>query len=223
MGKIIRSAYPLDFSIGLLLLIFGMACLLSHQIFDVPVHEIHDSEGLYFGMFLASLAVIIMVIIVWEEILFPLKIKEIPGGIVFRNHHTKLIVQLFIYCSIPAILGFIYFEYEVNHFRFFMWSAVCMLPPIIEKIISGVNNYNDYLKLTQDTIEYKNNEKEGTFAVSHIQKIIIIRDDRNFLHKIEIVPEKESSVIIDLDEMELDDFYTFIDQFLTSKYKHLLH
>ncbi len=222
MGKIIRSAYPIDFSIGLLLLIFGMACLLSHQIFDVPVHEIHDSEGIYFGMFLASLAVVIMVLIVWEEILFPLKIKEIPEGIIFRNHRTKLIVQLFIYCTIPAILGFIYFEYEVNHFRFFMWAAVCMIPPIIEKIISGVNNYNDYLKLTPDTIEYKNNEKEGSFEVKQIQKIVTLRDERNILDKIEILGKNQTSVIIDLDEMELDEFYTSIDQFLITYYKQLL-
>src|SRR6266581_2983126 len=98
MGKVIRSTYPLDFSIGLLMLIFAMACLLSHQIFDVPLHQMNESEGIYFGMFLASVPVVIMVIIVWEEILFPVRIKEIDDELIFRNHRTKLRLQILIYC-----------------------------------------------------------------------------------------------------------------------------
>lgn len=222
MGKVIRSTYPLDFSIGLLMLIFAMACLLSHQIFDVPIHQMNESEGIYFGMFLASIPVVIMVIIVWEEILFPVKVKELDDALVFRNHRTKLRLQILIYCCIPAILGFIYWEYEVNHIRFFIWSAVCMVPPIAEKIISGVNNYNDFLKFTDKEIEYKNNEKIGLFDIKNIQKIIIKRDDRQIIQKIELLFYTGNPITIDLDEMELDEFYDSIESSLSEKYARLM-
>jgi hypothetical protein len=222
MGKVIRSTYPLDFSIGLLMLIFAMACLLSHQIFDVPLHEMNESEGIYFGMFLASVPVVIMVIIVWEEILFPVRVKEIDDELIFRNHRTKLRLQILIYCCIPAILVFIYLEYEVNHVRFFIWSAVCMVPPIVEKIISGVNNYNDFLRFTDSEIEYKNNEKIGVFDIKNIQKITIKRDDRKIIEKIELLFYTGNPVTIDLDEMELDEFYDSIESSLSEKYARLM-
>lgn len=199
-----------------------MACLLSHQIFDVPLHQMNDSEGIYFGMFLASVPVVIMVIIVWEEILFPVKVKELDGALIFRNHRTKLRLQIFIYCIIPALLGFIYFEYEVNEVRFFIWSAVCMVPPIVEKIISGVNNYNDFLKFTDQEIEYKNNEKVGNFAIKNVKQIIVKRDERKIMEKIELIFHTGNPVTIDLDEMELEEFYDSIEDSLGEKYAQLL-
>ncbi|MDB5271857.1 MAG: putative heavy metal rane efflux protein [Chitinophagaceae bacterium] len=222
MGKVIRPTYPKEVSIGVLILIFIFSYLLSHQIFDVRVHELKENKDVYYGMFLVSLAVITMVLIMWEEILFPVKIKEAEGGMIFRNHRTKLKVQLLIYLTIPAIFTFIYMEFEVNHIRFAIWALVCMVPPVIEKIFSGINNYNDFLKLTVRKIEYKNNEKEGSFKLVDIDHLSIIEDERKVMHKIEVFLKSKETVLIDLDEMELDDFIQYITAFINDHYKHLL-
>jgi hypothetical protein len=122
MTKLIRPTYPTQFSVGLLILLFIIAFFLSHQIFEVPMHEMKHNKDVYLGMFLAGASVIIMILIVWEEILFPIKVKLVKGGMVFRNFRTKLYAQLIIYCSIPAIYAFIYFYFDddVNHTRFFI-------------------------------------------------------------------------------------------------------
>lgn len=221
MGKIIRPTYPVEFSVGLLILIFVLSFFLSSQIFNVRWHDLMEGTNAYFGMFLVSSAVIIMVLILWEEFLFPVRVKPAHDGVVFHNHRTKLKTQLLIYCIIPVIFVFIYFNFDVNIIRFVIWAAICTLMPVVIKLISGLNNYNDFLKLTDNTIEYKNNEKSGVFQLSEIQRITPIRDERNVLHKIQ-VSANNSQVIIDLDEMELEAFLDSIDQFITSHYKNLL-
>jgi hypothetical protein len=222
MGKIIRSTYPAEFSIGILILIFGIAGLLSHQIFDSSFYGPDEEESVYFGMFMVSIAVVIMVLIMWEEILFPISLKEVDGGMMFRNHRTKLKVQLLIYLSIPAIFTFIYLEYEVNHIRFWIWAAVCMVPPVLEKIFSGINNYNDFLRLTNEFIEYKNNEKEGVYEIKTVESIQILNDERNIIEKLKVTFKNSETLIIDLDEMELEDFYYAIDHYIKTHYPHLL-
>lgn len=222
MGKVIRSTYPAEFSIGILILIFGIAGLLSHQIFDSSAYGPDENETVYFGMFLVSMAVVIMVLIMWEEILFPVSLKEIDGGMMFRNHRTKLRIQLFIYLTIPAIFTFIYLEYEVNHIRFWIWAAVCMVPPVLEKIFSGINNYNDFLQLTNEFVSYKNNEKEGVYQINTVQNLEILNDERNIIEKIKLVFKNNDTLIIDLDEMELDDFYIAIENYIKTHYQHLL-
>ncbi|MFL5728926.1 MAG: heavy metal transporter, partial [Cytophagaceae bacterium] len=108
MAKLIRPTYPPAFSFGLLILIFLLSCFLSHQIFDVPFSKsFEENEKVYFGMILVGAAVIIMILILWEEILFPIKVKEINGEVIFRNHRTKLKAQMLMYCFIPAIFIFI--------------------------------------------------------------------------------------------------------------------
>ncbi len=222
MRNTIRPTYPIEFSIGVLLLIFVISGFLSHQIFDTPFHELNQTTSVYFGMFLVALAVIIMVLIIWEEILFPIRVKEVNGEMVFRNHRKKLLVQLIIYCTIPAIFTFIYLNYEINLVRFIVWASVCTISPVIEKIVSGINNYNDFLLLSETIIQYKNNEKEGSFELKNIEKIEIITDDRNIIEKILLVLKNNNQVIIDLDEMELDAFFGYIHKFITTHYQHLL-
>jgi len=223
MGKIIRPTYPLEFSIGLLLLIFVLSFFLSYQIFDVPQHDLPEDASIYFGMFLVSSAVIIMLLVLWEEFLFPVKVKPtVDGGVMFRNHRKKLIKQILIYCAIPVIFGFIYFEYKINHVRFIIWAAICVITPVAGKLISGINNYNDFLKLTNDTIEFKNNEKVGIFELKNLHRIVLVKDDRNVLHKIQLVKTDGKEVIIDLDEMELEAFIDSIGKFITHHYKDLL-
>lgn len=222
MKNLIRPVYPKEFSIGLLLLIFIIACFLSQQIFFVSIHDLKENRDTYLGMFLVSLALIIMILIMWEEILFPIKLKEIEGGIVFRNRQTKLRVQVMMYCCIPLIFIYVYWQYDVKLFRFIAWAAVCMLPPIMDKIISGVNNYEDFLKLTISTVEYKNNEKEGCFPIEDIMHITIVKDDRNVLNKIQLLLKNNNIVTIDLDEMELDAFFPSIYAFIKKHYSSLL-
>ena len=222
MGKIIRKTYPTEFSMGILLLIFIISGFLSPELFDVPLHDLHQYRGVALGMFLVSIAVIIMILIMWEEILFPIKLKSQDGGILFRNHSSKLKTQILIYCSIPAIFIFVYLKYELHIIRFLLWTAVCMLPPVIDKIASGINNYNDFLKLTNDAIVYKNNEKEGAFRIQDVEYLKVIKDDRNVIIKIQLLFKNNDHITIDLDEMELDAFYVYINKYITNHYKHLL-
>jgi hypothetical protein len=223
MAKIIRPRYPVEISIGLLLLIFALSLFLAYPIFKIPNPSLNEGKNIYLGVFLIGAAVVIMFLVLWEEFLFPIKVKpEEGGGAVFRNHRNKLKTQALIYCTIPVIFGFIYLEYEVNHVRFFVWTAICMITPVVGKFISGIRNYNDFLKLTADRIEYKNNEKEGFFDVKDVQRIILIRDEKNILHKFQVVTTNNSQVTIDLDEMELEAFLDSIDKSMASLYKNLL-
>jgi hypothetical protein len=222
MGKIIRPTYPKELSIGLLLLVFGISFFLSGQIFDTHAVDPAKNSNVYLGMSLLSVAVIIMVLILWEEFLFPVKIKPESGGMVFRNHRTKLINQALIYCAIPVIFVFIYVNYKVNHVYFILWALVCLVSPVAGKLISGIKNYNDFLKLAADSIEYKNNHEVGTFGLKDIQWIMLIKDERKVLHKIQLLTIDNKQVTIDLDEMELEAFYISIDKYISANYKSLL-
>lgn len=224
MAKIIRPTYPVEFSIGLLILIFVLSFFLSSQIFDVRWRELMDGTNVYFGMFLISSAVVIMVLILWEEFLFPIKIKPGADGMVFHNHRTKLKTQLLIYFIIPAIFIFVYFYFgpKINTVRFIIWAAICTIMPVAIKLVSGINNYNDFLKLTDDRIEYKNNQESGIFYVKDIQRITPIRDERKVLHKMDVSTAQGGNVTIDLDEMELEAFLDSIDHFITAHYPSLV-
>lgn len=220
--KKIRPTYPPQFSIGLLLLVFIVASFLAHQIFRVTTNSKGDDLHIYIGMFLVGVAVIVMALILWEEIMFPVNVKVVKGGLSYRNHRSKLMLQVLIYLTIPAIFVFIYLTYEINLWRFVIWAGICCLLPIIGKIASGLNNYNDYLTLTTDRIEYKNNHKEGSFEVKDIAYITIIKDKGKSLPKIKLYFHNNRQVTIDLDEMELYDFYDSIFRFISIRYRHLL-
>lgn len=220
MAKVVRPTYPKEFSVGLLLLIFALSMFLAGQLFDTPNHS-NDDKNVYIGMFLVAAAVVIMVLVLWEEFLFPIKFKPESDGVVFRNHRTKLMTQTVIYLIIPAVFVFIYLEYDVNMVRFLIWAAVCTIAPVVGKLVSGLKNYNDFLKLTDDVIEYKNNEKTGVYPVREVQEIILVKDDRKVLHKIQLVTMNSGQVTIDLDEMELEAYYQTIDEFVKIHYKKL--
>lgn len=221
MAKIIRPTYPLEFSIGLLLLIFVLASFLSFEIFSVKWHQIVEGGSPILGMALAGMAVVIMSLILWEEFLFPVRIKPMEEQIIFRNHFTKLKTEVLIYCAIPVIVFVVYVNYDVSYFAFFIWAAICIFAPL-GKLISGIKNYNDFLKISNDAIEYKNNEKEGVLRLTEIQKIILIRDEANVLHKIKVQMLNHSQEIIDLDEMELEAYYHTIDEFIKGHYQALV-
>jgi hypothetical protein len=221
MGKIIRPAYPAEFSIGLLLLIFALSFFLSPQIFDVSWGEMKQGTPVYFGMFLVSCAVVVVVLVLWEEFLFPIKISPTETGAVFRNHRNKLKTQALIYCFIPAAYIFVYFKYEINQVRFFIWATISMVAPVAGKLVSGLNNYNDFLKLTTELIEFRNNERTGKFSVNDVRYISLVRDSRKVLHKI-LVGINNQEVEINIDEMELEAYYATIDQFIVSHYPQLV-
>lgn len=172
-------------------------------------------------MLLAGTAVVISALILWEEFLFPVRVKPVGDQILFRNHVTKLKTQVLIYFLIPVIAAFIFYNYQISYIPFFIWASVCVFAPVAGKLISGVRNYNDFLKLTNDAIEYKNNEREGILPVREIKEIRLVKDQDNILHKIEVVMEDRTN-IIDLDEMELEAYYATIDEFIKSHYKSLV-
>jgi hypothetical protein len=222
MAKIIRPTYPVEFSIGFLLLIFVLSSFLSFEIFAVTWHEIMEGGSPLFGMLLAGVPVVIMALILWEEFLFPVRIKPVEEQIVFKNHFTKLKTQVLIYCVIPVIVGFIYFNYKVSYIPFLIWAAVCVFAPVAGKLISGIKNYNDFLKLTNERIEYKNNEKQGVLRVSEIREIRLIKDEGNVLHKVQVLMSDDHLEVIDLDEMELEAYYQTIDEFIKGHYSGLV-
>ena len=222
MAKIIRPTYPMEFSIGLLLLIFLLSALISFEIFDARWHDVMEGQGPVQGMMLSGIAVVIVALILWEEFLFPVRIKSVEDQIVFRNHFTKLKTQVLIYCVIPVIVIFIYLNYEISPLAFFIWASVCLIVPIVGKFLSGIKNYNDFLKLTSDAIEYRNNKKAALMPVSEIIGIIMIRDDADVLYKVKVMMRNRTEVIIDLDEMELEAYYQTIDRFIMAHYDSLV-
>src|SRR6267154_64693 len=152
MAKVIRHTYPKEFSIGMLMLIFVLSSFLSSQIFDVSWRVFMTASNVTVGMALVGCAGVVMALILWEEFLFPVHIKPKEDEVVFRNHRTKLKTQVLIYLLIPLIFGFIYFYYEVNYVRFCIWALVCTMVPVLGKLRSGIKNYNDFLKLTNEAI-----------------------------------------------------------------------
>lgn len=222
MTKTIRKTYPKDFSIGVLILIFTLVFFLAGQLFEKNLSSDNGFFSIYLGEFLVSAAVLIMVLIMWEEFLFPVTIKPHGDGLIFRNHRTKLKIQALTYLTIPAIVIFLYLNFEVNTFRFFGWAAVCMILPVIGKLISGINNYNDFLTLTSTFIEYKNNEKEGKFDIDNIKSLQITKTDKGLLEKLNLEFQQGDSVTIDLDEMELEDYFDSIEDYIQTQHKILL-
>jgi hypothetical protein len=222
MRKIVRVTYPKDFSIGLLLLVFAICCFLSFQIFDKPGPEPDGDYTAYFGSLLVGSAVVIMALVLWEEFLFPLKVKEVKNGMLFRNHRSNLNKQALIYCLIPLIFAFIYYRFDVNPLSFFTWAGICIILPIAGRLFSGIKNYNDFLQLTDESIEYRNNKERGTFRLTEVQSIKLVKDERKILHKVQLLLASKQTVMIDLDEMELEAFFTSIDAFISMHYKALL-
>ena len=129
--------------------------------------------------------------------------------------------QVLIYCLIPVIVVFIYIYYEVSYIPFFIWAAICLVTPVGGKLISGIKNYNDYFSLTDDAIEY-NNEKAGVLPVGEISQIVLIKDEADVLHKLQVSMVNKSEVVIDLDEMELEAYLHTIEEFVRGHYKGLV-
>lgn len=221
MTKIIRNTYPKEISFGLLLLVFLIAAFLAHRIFEVHPN-LNEGKNTYYGALMVSGAFVIMMLVLWEEFLFPIHVKLDGEEVVFRNHRSKLKKQALIFCLIPIIFVAVYMMYAVNLIAFIIWAGICIVSPITGKLVSGIKNYNDFLKLTNDTIEYKNNEKEGVYELKHVQQLELIKDEGKVLHKIQLILTNGQPVLIDLDEMELEDFLISIDKYLSQHYNALV-
>jgi hypothetical protein len=222
MAKIIRNTYPKELSIGLLLLVFVITAFLSHQIFEGPAAKLNVGKNTYIGAAMIGGALVIMMLVLWEEFLFPIHVKMEGDAMVFRNHRSKLKKQALIFALIPIIFSAVYVLYSVNLFGFIVWAAICIILPIAGKLISGIKNYNDFLKLTDNTIEYKNNEKEGVYELKNVKQILLIKDENKVLHKIQLILISGQPVLIDLDEMEVEAFYVSIDEYLNTHHKSLV-
>jgi hypothetical protein len=222
MAKVIRKNYPRDVSFGILAIVFVVTFFLSGQLFEKQSFESQLLIEKYLAEFLVSSAVTLMVLIIWEELLFPVKVIHEKDGELFRNHKSKLILQLIMYLAIPVIVVFLYLTYNVNGFRFFIWALVILVLPVADKLMTGINNIHDYLKLGESIIEYKDNELGGTFNVNDISQIAIIKDKDQVLSKLELTLKDKKTVLIDLDKMELQDYYEPIEEYIRSNYKELL-
>ncbi|HEY0656262.1 MAG TPA: heavy metal transporter [Chryseosolibacter sp.] len=217
MAKIIRPTYPLEFSIGLLLLIFLLSAFISFEIIDTTWHSIMKGEGPILAMVLCGTVVVILALILWEEFLFPVRLKPMEDEIVFRNHFTKLRSQVFIYLLIPVLIAVVYAMYDVHPVAFSIWAAICIFTPA-GKLFSGIKNYNDFLKFTDHTIEYRNNDKEGILLVKDIHEMQLIRDEAQVVHKVKVIMSDGKYVLIDLDEMELEAYLQTIESFIKNHY-----
>ncbi|HSZ72273.1 MAG TPA: hypothetical protein VK750_06315 [Cytophagaceae bacterium] len=218
----VRSSYPVEMSAILLIGIFLLSCFFSHYVFDVPLHEAEHRETIYFGMFLIGIAVVLATLVVWEELLFHVRLKRIADdGVLFRNNPNKLLIQICIYLCIPIIYAYVYLNYKVDHLFFIIWLAACMGVPVINKLKSSIENYHDFLKFTPTEIEYKNNEKTGLFLISQISSIRILKNQQTMTEKLEITYNGDI-VIIDLNEMELEGFFDPIEHYIEDHYTSLL-
>lgn len=222
MAKLIRKTYPKEVSIGLLLLVFVITAFLSHQIFEGRAAVLNEGKNTYLGAVMIGSAVVIMMLVLWEEFLFPIHVKIDTDRVVFSNHRSKLKKQAAIFLMIPIIFAAVYTLYAVNIVGFIIWAGICIISPVLGKLISGIKNYNDFLALTDETIEYKNNEKEGVYQLKDVKQIVLIKDDTKVLHKIQLILSNGQPVLIDLDEMEIEAFYISIDEYLNQHYKNLV-
>jgi len=222
MKKTIRSTYPVEISFGILTLIFVLVFLLSSQLFTIPWDNLAGGLDIYLGMFLVTNAAMVMVLIIWEDFLFPVKVKHVEGGLVFRNHRNKLITQGLFFLLIPAFYLIVYFNYDVHVIRFYIWAAINLILPLVIKLASGLNNYNDFLTLTDQMIAYKDNELSGEFSLDTIQALKKINNVDGHFEKLGVIFKSGKEVIIDLDDMELDDYYEAIEEHIDNHYSQLL-
>ena len=221
MRKTIRQKLPTEYSIGILILLYTMSYFLSGRLFHLHLHSSDESPSMSIAMLLASTTVIVMILILWEELLFPVKIRHVDNDILFRNYRNKLKIQVLMYLVIPVIVVWIYLNYPVNYYTYIPWALVCLVLPVASKLVSGINNFNDFLRLSDTEIEYKNNEKEGIIRIENVVQIELIKDSDGFLSKLDLKFQDNSNLIIDLDEMELEAYYESIEEYITEHYASL--
>ena len=222
MSKTIRRTYPLHISVGMLIIIFIITYFLSFQLFGKIPDNVEWYQDSYFGGFLVSCAILVMVLMLWEELLFPVKIKDVDGGNLYRNHREKLVVQALMYLIIPAVVAYLYLNFPVSGFRFYAWAGINVLLPVAGKLITGLNNYNDFLELTDKHIRFKDNEHEGTIALSSVSSLELVRDEDGFLHELKIALKEGDPVVIEVHQMELEDFFESIEAYIGENYKGFL-
>jgi hypothetical protein len=222
MSNIIRPTLPREFSIGILIIIFILTAFLSPRIFSTTMSQDAHLMDIYVGIFLVSTVVIIDILILWEEILFPIHVNPLEGEVIFRNHRNKLKIQALFYLIIPVLIGIIYFNFEINPLSFYPWAGICLVAPIVGKLATGINNYNDFLRLSELDIEYKNNEKEGDYTIDTIESLELIKDEESLI-KLKLIFKDSHSLIIDLDEMELEEFYESIEKYINIHYSGILN
>jgi hypothetical protein len=221
MKTLVRPTYPTNVNVIILTFMFFVASFFSYEMFDVHFHDPHHFRNARPGMGLMGVSVVLMILIMWEEILFHVKVKEIKGGLIFRHQRQKMKTQILLFLPIPAIFIFVYQEYDLKVSHLMIWAAVCILLPAIEIVVSGINSHRNFLKLTSRMIKFKNNNKEGTFETKNIKNITIIKEKR-FIQKIQLLFTNNELVTIDIDEMHLHAFYDSIYAFIKIHYKHLL-
>ncbi len=69
MKKLIRASYPVEINVIILLSLYFFAVVFSYEMFDVRFHNPEHLENSYPGMALFGVAVVLAIMIVWEELL----------------------------------------------------------------------------------------------------------------------------------------------------------
>lgn len=220
MKKIVRHSYPIEISFLILSFVFLVSSFLAYDIFYIPFNHAVRRSLPYGGIFLIAGAVVIAMLVIWEELLFTVAVKHNAEILNVRNHRTKLIIQAAIYPIIPLLFFLVYKYYNIRMTHFYIWLAVCTVVPVAVKIFSGFKNFNDFLKLSATEIDYKNNEKEGKFNVANLTYISLVKDNDHILTKM-ILGMDDTKLTIDLDEMELEDYYDNIEEFVKRTYRNI--
>lgn len=222
MKKTIRKRLPRNISLGILILIFALVYFLAGQLFVNERSSFGSFEQIYLDNFLVSTAVLIMILILWEEVLFPVHVKRVNDGHLFHNHRTKLWFQAVLYLIIPVIVVFLFLNYEVNALRFFGWAFVVVVFPVVGKLMSGIRNYNDFLLISPTGLSFKDNDHEGTYDVSQIQKVALTKDESGALNELILHLNSGGQETIKLYQMELDDFIEHIEKYLKETFHSLM-
>ena len=222
MKETIRKTLPRNISMGMLIIIFVIVYLLAGQLFEDHQDVKEGILNIYTAYFLVSFAVMVMILILWEEILFPVHIKAVDGGFLFRNHLRKLKFQILLYLTIPIIVVFLFLNYKVSQFRFFGWATVVIVFPIVGRIMSGLKNYNDFLQITPQLIAFKDNDHEGKYDISQIQRLALVKDNLGAIKELKLNLISGEQEIIKVHQMELDDFFGHIEKYINNTYQSLL-
>lgn len=222
MKKVVRQAYPIEVRAMILAFIFLVACFFTRDIFNITIHYSEEQKTAYVGMLLVGSAIVIALLVMWEELLFPVVINKNDSVLKVRNHRRNLLAQTFVYLTIPAIFTIIYLYFNIrNMFHFEIWACICIVIPLVANIFSGIKNYNDFLSLSPTEIQYKNDEKEGKYLIGEIKYISLVKEHDNLPHKL-ILGVADAEVCIDLDEMELHAYYENVQEFVFKTYRNIL-
>ena len=221
MKKLLYPVQRLELDILAICLIFLIALFFSNPVFDLSYKEPNHRLTAYTGMFLVGMAAVLLTLIVWENLLFYLRLRFVEDGVKVCNPTRKNVIQGLLYAGMLLLFLVIYVYYPVNEFYFRLWFSLFATIPIVHKITYKFRSSNPLLKLTRSEIQFRNRRKMGRFYVKNIQYIRIIKGAKDSISKLRLGVD-DDEVTIDLDEMNVDPFNDNITDYIKKNYTTLL-